>query len=268
MQFAVIGQGFVWPRHKKAIENNGCSVAMTCDKEFHPSRPDFTDWLTMIHSDEFEEIDAVSICTPNHTHSVMAREISRLGKLVLCEKPLTIFQDYEGLEDVKTVLQLRYNPLVKHLRSTEPENIEIYVKAYREPKYWDSWKGDETRSGGILHNMCVHYIDLLIHLLGLPVRIRHRETGYRHAKGTVEFASGIGAYDISLEADANTPTIREITVDGTKADLEGATIPLSDTGEVIDLHTEVYKHFIRGEGLGLSEARKSLDLVAELHPSV
>ena len=208
------------------------------------------------------------MCTPNDTHGDIVREALSDGKLVLCEKPLTIFDDYYGMEGVNVVLQLRYNPLVKALTINLPRNSHVSIKVvtYREKTYWDSWKGDPERSGGILYNMGVHYIDLLIQLLGNPVQVIESKLDKKYqATGKIQFEKGIGEYHIELSREP-CETIRNIVVNGMTENVEGATIPLLDGTkmEYADLHSEVYKNFVAGNGIGLEEAQKALDLIVDL----
>lgn len=267
MKHALIGDGFIAKRHKKAIENIGGELVLTCDKDWL-KEPDFEDWVEMIHSPEFKDIDMVSVCTPNYLHSVMVRELLAQGKKVLCEKPLTIFNDLHiDSPDLGVVLQLRHNPLIKKFKEDKfSGDIRIDVASYRPPEYWESWKGKTSLSGGILYNMAIHYIDLFIHLLGNPVIIPHSEVSDRKAKFTIVFDRGVGEGSIELlgEGHENAPVVRKIALGGTEYDLEGATIPLTDTSEILDLHTEVYKDFIAGKRIGLKEAKRSLDLVKHL----
>ncbi|MEZ6121050.1 MAG: Gfo/Idh/MocA family oxidoreductase [Pirellulaceae bacterium] len=46
-----------------------------------------TDWRKMIARDD---IDVVDICTPNNLHKEMAMEAAKAGKMILCEKPLSM----------------------------------------------------------------------------------------------------------------------------------------------------------------------------------
>lgn len=264
MKHALIGDGFIAKRHKKAIENIGGELVLVCDLK----GGDFTDWVEMIHSPKFKEVDMVSICTPNYLHSVMVRELLSMGKKVLCEKPLTIFDDLH-LEDsnLGVVLQLRHNPLIKKLKEENfAGKIKLDVATYRPPEYYQSWKGQKDKSGGILYNMSIHYLDLLIHLLGDPVTIPYSENDDFSSRGVVEFQRGIGEWDIKLlgEEAKDAPVVRKIAFNGEERDLEGATIPLTDSGAVLDLHTEVYKDFVAGRRIGLREAQRSLNLVKHL----
>lgn len=245
--------GFIYPRHKQAIETTGGEVTLTCDID-PEKHPDFTDWVEMFHSPRFNEIDVVVICTPNHLHAVIAREATLRNKRVICEKPLSI-SGTEGLYGVNTVLQLRYHPKLKGLT---PKVVQVTAKMYRDPLYWVGWKGDPIKSGGILYNLGVHYIDLLIFLLGYPVAILEASYSPKLATGRIQFHRGVGEYHIEI-LDSREGQVRSIVADGQE-------IGLSDKDNLSyeDLHTEVYKHFLAGDGISFGEEKKSIDLVAKL----
>jgi predicted dehydrogenase len=58
-----------------------------------------TDWRRIIERDD---IDAVDICTPNNTHAEIAIAAAKAGKMILCEKPLSM-DGPEGVNMVKAV---------------------------------------------------------------------------------------------------------------------------------------------------------------------
>lgn len=255
-KYAVIGKGFIYPRHKQAIEATGGKIIMTCDNRFNETQPDFADWLVMFRHPRFAEVDTVVICTPNYLHGPMIREARRRGKKVICEKPLAL--EHELIDDdtdVYPVLQLRYHPELKNLKAT---NVKITAKMFRDEKYWNSWKGDVLKSGGILYNLGIHYIDLLVYLLGEPIEILNALESPKMASGRIQFAKGIGEYHIEI-LDTREGQNRELIVDGRYINLSD-----KDNLSYEDLHKEVYKHFIKGEGVSLGEARKSLQLVDDL----
>src|SRR3982751_1080216 len=58
-----------------------------------------TDWRKLI---ERKDIDAIDICTPNNTHKEIALAAAKAGKMILCEKPLSM-NAAEGEEMVRAV---------------------------------------------------------------------------------------------------------------------------------------------------------------------
>src|SRR5947209_2728064 len=55
-----------------------------------------TDWHKLI---ERKDIDVIDICTPNNTHAEIATAAAQAGKMILCEKPLSM----DGAEGKKMV---------------------------------------------------------------------------------------------------------------------------------------------------------------------
>ena len=60
-----------------------------------------TDWKKLI---ERSDIDAIDICTPNNTHREIALAAAKAGKMILCEKPLSM-NTAEGEEMCQAVEQ-------------------------------------------------------------------------------------------------------------------------------------------------------------------
>jgi predicted dehydrogenase len=58
-----------------------------------------TDWRKLIERDD---IDAIDICTPNNSHAEIAIAAAKAGKMILCEKPLSM-DGPEGVKMVKAV---------------------------------------------------------------------------------------------------------------------------------------------------------------------
>jgi predicted dehydrogenase len=58
-----------------------------------------TDWRKLV---ERKDIDLIDICTPNNTHADIAVAAAKAGKMILCEKPLSM-NGAEGLKMVEAV---------------------------------------------------------------------------------------------------------------------------------------------------------------------
>lgn len=148
MRFALTSTGFIMPTHVAAIRDAGGELVGLNTKE-----------------------DCVVINSPNYLHYQHIKE--HLNKICLVEKPLVInpeqAREIAMYENVYTVLQLRYHPLLKEVKVKPMNYVEMDIGVYRDQKYFDGWKGDEEKSGGILYNLGIHYFDLLFHLFGRPV---------------------------------------------------------------------------------------------------
>ena len=95
LRLAVVGSGGIGVMTRKELVKAGATVAALCDvnasvlakqaAEF-PGIPTYTDWRKLFaHAKDF---DAVAVCTPDHTHAIIALHAMRLGKHVYVQKPL------------------------------------------------------------------------------------------------------------------------------------------------------------------------------------
>ena len=97
LNVAGIGVGGQGRGNVENVSKLGANIVALCDvdqahaagtfQKFPQARPfkDFRRMLDEIH----KEIDAVLVCTPDHTHAVAAVAAMKRGKHVYCEKPLT-----------------------------------------------------------------------------------------------------------------------------------------------------------------------------------
>jgi predicted dehydrogenase len=82
------------PVLKAACARDAAKVKEFADKWGYESVE--TDWRKLIAR---KDIDAIDICTPNNTHCEIALAAAQAGKMILCEKPLSM----NGPEGVKMV---------------------------------------------------------------------------------------------------------------------------------------------------------------------
>ena len=123
-------------------------------------------------------VDALLICTPNHTHCEVLQIAAGSGKPILLEKPMaTTVEDartvYEIAADYPTFIQVglqyRYKaPYVeaRHEALTRKSLGEIQTIAMSEyrPPFLDKveqWNKFTEFSGGTLVEKCCHYFDLI-----------------------------------------------------------------------------------------------------------
>ena len=140
-------------------------------------------------------IDYVSICSPNYLHDAHIRFALRNGADAICEKPLVLNSwNLDGLEEVESdngskvynILQLRFHPALIELkqkideakadekRSDKKHEIDLTYITSRGRWYFISWKGDESKSGGIATNIGIHFFDMLIWIFGFVSKKREK----------------------------------------------------------------------------------------------
>jgi UDP-N-acetyl-2-amino-2-deoxyglucuronate dehydrogenase len=174
---------------------------------------------------------------------------------------------------VYNVLQLRLHPAIRALRdrfaariATDPTlkvDVDLAYITSRGRWYQVSWKGDESKSGGIATNIGVHFFDMLQWVFG-PVQENHLHLSEPSASGgylelehaRVRWFLSIDERSLPAEVRAKGQrTFRSIRVEGEELEFsEGFT----------DLHTESYRDMLRGQGFGLADARPAVQLVHDL----
>lgn len=263
--FAIVGLGFIAPRHKQAIERVGGVVTMVCDIE--PEK--YTDeWKGAEFVQDYRHIDGVdyvTICTPNHLHLQMAQYFTAKGIKVLVEKPPVISSDMIPVDnDIDVVLQLHHHPEVIRL-SKEVNDFHVgsvVVKVKRDQSYWDGWKGDELRSGGILFNLAVHYIELLIHLFGDKVQVIESHYTPKKAYGRLGIGTSVFSYHFEIMDTAEGQT-RTLVIDDVPVELSN-----KDNLSYEDLHWHVYESLLDGGGVKIHECKPVIELIEKLKESV
>lgn len=139
--------------------------------------------------------DAVIVATPHYSHSALAKKALEKGISVLVEKPITVtVKDANSVIEVakahpEAVFAIMYNQRSNSIYARAKKIIEsgklgdlqrasfTVTDWYRTQYYYNmggwraSWSGE---GGGTLINQCVHQIDILQWLLGMPEKIISR----------------------------------------------------------------------------------------------
>ncbi len=139
------------------------------------------------------EVDAIVIATPHYQHTSLGIAAFEAGVHVMVEKPISAHKaDAERLISAHrkhpklvfgAMFQLRteprYTKVQKLIQSGELGDVVrinwIITDWYRTEAYYASggwratWKGE---GGGVLLNQCLHQLDTLQWLVGMPARVR------------------------------------------------------------------------------------------------
>ena len=290
-RFALTGlAGYIAPRPLKAIKEAGGVLVASLDPatnvglvdSFFPEAEFFTEpeafeaYLEDLR-DRGEGVDYLSIASPNHLHYPQIRMALRLGANALSEKPLVLWpEEIARLKELEartgrrvyTVLQLRVHPSLLALKERlgQEKGAKDVVLTYvtgRGKWYGKSWKVDEAKSGGLATNIGIHFFDLLAWLFGRALHVEvHARTPTVNA-GYLELEGARVRWFLSIDPSfvpeplrrQGKRTYRSIAVDGEEVEFsEGFT----------DLHTEVYRKTLAGEGFGLDEAAEAIRVAALL----
>lgn len=286
--FALIGAaGYVAPRHMTAMKAVKGDLKVAYDPNdsvgiidsHFPDAHFFTEFERFDrHIDKLrrrgDKIDYVSICSPNHLHDAHCRFALRSGADAICEKPLVLNPwNIDGLAEIErdtgrrisTILQLRLHPAIIALRerfatSNKRHKVDLSYIASRGRWYYASWKGEDSKSGGVATNIGVHFFDMLSFVFGsvkrneAHLREPERAAGFLEcARADVSWFLSVDRNDLPAEVQGKKTTFRSITVDGEEVEFsEGFT----------DLHTRSYEEIVAGRGFGLDEVRTSIDIVS------
>jgi len=273
--FAMIGvAGYVAPRHLKAIKDSYFPNA-----DFFVEFERFDRHIEKIKRSHNISLDYVSICTPNYLHDSHIRMALRRGADAICEKPLVLnpwnLEALQAIEKetenkVNTILQLRLHPsiinLKKKIDASSNKNkfdVDLTYITSRGNWYDISWKGDESKSGGIATNIGVHFFDMLSWIFGdvqesiVHLREKDKSAGYlEFEKARVRWFLSIDENSLPKSiTEKGQRTFRSITVDGEELEFSGG---------FTELHTESYKKILKGEGFGLEDAKSSIEIASEL----
>lgn len=291
--FALIGAaGYIAPRHMRAIKdtNNNLLVAMDNNDSvgvidsYFPQAAFFTEFERFDrHIDKLkrqnESIDYVSICSPNYLHDSHIRFGLRNGADVICEKPIVLNPwNIEALQEIEketgqsiyNILQLRLHKSIVALKekvdngpADKVYDFDLTYQTSRGNWYYTSWKGDNSKSGGIATNIGVHFFDMLGWIFGdlkenkVHIHTHDRAAGYlEFEKARVRWFLSINYDTIPDEVKATGKrTYRSITIDGEE-------IEFSDG--FTELHTMSYQDILNGGGFRIGEARKAIDIVHDI----
>lgn len=282
-RFAIIGVGgYIAPRHLKAIKDTGNVLIAAMDladsvgilDSYFPETQFFTEFerferhLEKLHR-EHNGIDYLVICTPNYLHDAHIRCGIRVGADVICEKPVTIKpHNLKAISHlakkhnrrIYTIMQMRLHPSTKkmqeHIRTNQSpcqHYIEVKYIASRGRWYDYSWKGNNEKSGGLIYNLGIHFIDLLIYLFGEPFRSHVDILNSDLAEGTIAFQGANVEWKLSKKGMF---TKRTIKIDDTEYDYNDG---------FDGLHTRCYESILKGEKLfDIDSAYDSIKLADEL----
>jgi UDP-N-acetyl-2-amino-2-deoxyglucuronate dehydrogenase len=293
--FAITGvAGYIAPRHLQAIKDTGNNLIAALDKHDSVGILDsyFPDTSFFVEYERFDRhlerlkreskssaIDYLSICSPNFLHDAHIRLALRLGADAICEKPIVLNPwNLDALEEIEkesgrkvyTILQLREHESIINLKKkVEAESlknkyeIDLTYITSRGVWYDYSWKGVLEKSGGIATNIGVHFFDMLTWIFGEVKSNKVYLNEARRVSGFLELEKANVRWYLSLEnndlpikvKELGKPTYRSLTLNGEEFQFsEGFT----------DLHTKVYQSILKGNGYGLNDARKSIEIVHEI----
>ena len=196
-RLAVVGIGRMGSRHARNIAKGaikGARLVAVCDVDSQKLKDFGEKFKVAVYSDlqdmlSKEDLDGVIIATPHYSHVELAKSCINKGVNTLVEKPISV-----TVKEAKQLIDtLEQNPNVIGAMMFNQRTNRMYRKAkqlidsgaigkvqrvnfivtdwYRTQFYYDmggwraSWSGE---GGGTLINQCVHQLDVLQWLVGMP----------------------------------------------------------------------------------------------------
>ena len=194
LRTAHIGVGNMGAEDLKAISSHAkVDVTVLCDvdannlaaaKELHPNAKTYTDYRVML-KEMGDEIDAVVVSTPDHTHAPASMMAMEMDKPVYCQKPLTHYVSEARAMNIGKVHTVRaWSPKDWGYDGTEPTgsdpipesldwNLWLGTSAERPFKegfyHPGNWRKLVDYGCGTLGDMGVHIFDTPYNALNLQV---------------------------------------------------------------------------------------------------
>lgn len=133
-----------------------------------------------------DDIDAVSVCTPNYLHGPQTVDALQAGKHVLCEKPMattveTAMAMLEAAKDTGKILMvgfthryMKHNQVTKQLLDEDAIGKPFMIRVrFAHDGPYESWAATtdwffrpEKAGGGALLDMGIHALDICRYMLG------------------------------------------------------------------------------------------------------
>ena len=209
LRIGIVGCGRIANRHAEHIFKYGQLVSV-CDVDKASADVLGEKYSARIYYDietmllkEKNNLDLVSICSPNGLHAQHSIHSLNAGFHVLCEKPMAINVNDCG-EMIKAaeannrrlfaIKQNRFNPPVSKVKELidkgklgKISSVQLSCFWNRNPDYYkNSWKGSMALDGGTLYTQFSHFIDLLYWMIGDVKRVKAFMGNFQH-QGIIEF---------------------------------------------------------------------------------
>ena len=280
--FVVVGLGMGHARAKDITQTSGAHLVAVVDLDTEraqrtadelgvPCTADLAPWL------DDDDAEVVYVLTPTGRHAEVALEALAAGKHVLLTKPMEASLEacdaMIRLADEKDLLlavdfDRRFTEEVLAMRAAVRGGRlgrilggEIVLKVLRTMEYFEArggWRGTRRwDGGGVLSNQCIHNIDEVAFILGIPRRVRCEIRTQNHGIEAEDLGCALWEYKdgalISLFATTSYPHptwYRRLELHGT----QGALVNVGG-GPVEEPHTRYYL-----DGAWSDQAPETVDL--------
>lgn len=269
VRIGVIGLGNIGATHCQFLTGNnvpGAVLAAVASPGINAERakryavPYFTDYRELLGSGL---IDAVLIATPTYSHPEITVRACAAGLHVLVEKPLAmsvgqaeaLVASAQADKKFAVMLNQRFHPHYQKIKTLLDEGAIGRVTRlawtmtawYRPDVYYQvsPWRGTwPGEGGGLLINQCIHNLDILQWLVGLPQNITalagfgkyHNIEVEDEITATLKFSSG--ATGVLIASSGEAPGINQLDIVGDQGMVrfDGDSLRLWRSSESISEH--------------------------------
>ena len=209
-----------------------------------------TDYTELLN---WDEVDAVDICTTEYSHASIAIDAAEHGKHILVQKPMTT-----SVEDADRLLEATakagvslmvahshrfydYSQAAKSIIDSGEIGTPVYLRNCSTDGYWNQdWTGsmaDPSKTGSNILHSAVHIVDLFnwwldvrpisIYAQGSDLTSPQLSGVYDYSLITIKYENG--AMAVTERSQANHPRsskFRSMTILGTQGEIQSGT-PLS-----------------------------------------
>jgi UDP-N-acetyl-2-amino-2-deoxyglucuronate dehydrogenase len=259
--FGVVGCGVISDTHLAGIRAlPNAEIIAVCDTREAAAQAKAEQWGCGWYSDlgemlQRDDIHVCNIVVPSGLHARLGIQCAEAGKHVICTKPIDI-----TLESIDALIAAAERNHVLVGATHQSRNYAVYrrlknaivegrlgrllygnaiVPWYRTEEYYsDGWHGTrKLDGGGALINQSIHYIDLLLWMMGNPVQV-------------FGFAENLGHQSIEVEDCASAVVKFE---NGAQGVIQGTTCTYEGHPQHIEIHGTKGNVVIAGDQLQLWE---------------
>ena len=250
LNFAIVGCGSIAERHAVQIIANGGRLIACCDNvskkaSIFGERHQIAFYCSIEELLKDNEIDIISICTPNGLHAEHSILALNASKHVVCEKPMALsVEDCAAMittaelnnKKLFMVMQNRFNPPVVELKKIIDQNLlgkisNIHLSCFwnRNNDYYKNsiWKGTKELDGGILYTQFSHFLDILLWLFGEVENVNAKVENLNHPEVEIEDA-GV----VMLKFKNNILCTINYSVNAFEKNFEGSLTVIGENGVV------------------------------------
>lgn len=270
-KFAIIGvAGFVAKKHIAVLKKLKCELVMAMDLHDNVGFLDNSFPKCIFYKNEkkffsnlkIHKITHVIICTPNYLHFRHIEKTLKNQCHAICEKP-TVINFTQLLKVTKLekkfnkkcfpIFQLRQNQNLINLKKEishklfknfKKLSITIKYITVRGNWYLSSWKGDQKKSGGLILNIGIHFVDILSWFFGKCTKVLIKQNTKKILKGNIQFKNS--NIEILLSTDRKfiknhkTNSLRVMKIENKEVDF---------TDNFNNLHLNCYKQILKNKSI-------------------